>query len=463
MAKAKAPQREEALVVDEVMPFWVWAAGIPWPGPLSWLEVGGFKSLSRPCRVEIRPLTLLAGANSSGKSSLLQPMLLLKQTLESSFDPGGVLLSGSHAHFARAKEMLSFGRKGGEALLEVGFGCGEGYAFRLAFASPDEVSLVPFRLAVQDAKLELKLEAGMAGSTIQGQILPDLRKEPAGRAAAQWHVRQQGPLLVPAFEADDTGQLSWARYAEIVPHALARKLFELVQVLHVPALRLHPKREYPRTGTSRPFPGTFDVYAASLVLAWQEAKDPRIAALESALEALGLTWKIQARQLDANRVEIKVARQPKRSRAGAELVNIADVGFGTAQVLPILVALLEAKEGELVYLEQPEVHLHPRAQSVLADLLVQAAQRGVRVIVETHSDLLLLGVLTAVADGEISPADVALHWFSRDKNGVTNVEQATIEETGAYGEWPEDFGDTQAAANRKYLTAARQVVERKAG
>ena len=83
------------------------------------------------------------------------------------------------------------------------------------------------------------------------------------------------------------------------------------------------------------------------------------------------------------------------------MVSIADVGFGVSQVLPVLVALIVAQPGQLVYLDEPELHLHPRAQVALAQVLVDAAKRGVRVVAETHSSLLLLAVQTLVAEGSL--------------------------------------------------------------
>ena len=74
------------------------------------------------------------------------------------------------------------------------------------------------------------------------------------------------------------------------------------------------------------------------------------------------------------------------------MVSIADVGFGVSQVLPVLVALTSREiRDSLVYLEQPELHLHPNAQVALAQMLADAAKRGVRVVAETHSSLLLIG------------------------------------------------------------------------
>jgi predicted ATPase len=136
-------------------------------------------------------------------------------------------------------------------------------------------------------------------------------------------------------------------------------------------------------------------------------------------------------------------------------VNIADVGFGVSQTLPVIVALLAADPGQLVYLEQPEIHLHPRAQVRFARLLKRAVDRGARVVIETHSSLLIRGIQTLTAQGLLKPDDIALHWFTRDENtGHTKVSSAELDETGAYGQWPEDFDDVHLAADSDYLDAA---------
>ena len=103
--------------------------------------------------------------------------------------------------------------------------------------------------------------------------------------------------------------------------------------------------------------------------------------------------------------------------AGGDLVSIADAGFGVSQILPVLVGLLTARSGQLVYVEQPELHLHPKAQQALAGVLAAAAQRGVRVVAETHSSLLLLAVQTLVVEGNSALPIVILHWFQRDAAG----------------------------------------------
>jgi predicted ATPase len=140
------------------------------------------------------------------------------------------------------------------------------------------------------------------------------------------------------------------------------------------------------------------------------------------------------------------------------MVNMADVGFGLSQVLPVLVALLVAQPGQLVYLEQPEIHLHPLAQRRLAGVLAAAAKRGIRVVLETHSALLLRQIQTLVAKGDLATDLVKLHWFKRNPgDGITQLFTADLDENGAFGEdWPEDFDEIHLTAEKDYLDAVEK-------
>jgi predicted ATPase len=159
-----------------------------------------------------------------------------------------------------------------------------------------------------------------------------------------------------------------------------------------------------------------------------------------------------------------VGRLPATTGKGArDLVNIADVGFGVSQILPVVVALLKAEPGQLVYLEQPEIHLHPKAQVALAELLANAANRGVRVVAETHSALLVLAVQALMAEKELSPEAAILHWFRRDQDGVTKISTAELDQQGAYGDWPEDFGDVELSAQSRYMDAVEKQMFRVVG
>jgi hypothetical protein len=212
----------------------------------------------------------------------------------------------------------------------------------------------------------------------------------------------------------------------IYPLSLLSESYEayIAQIIHVPALRGNPRRDYEITAVGPIFPGTFENYVASIIKDWQTTNISGLNTLFEWLRMLNLTHTVVAEQIDDTRVEIRVGRLPVGTNPTLnDLVSIADVGFGVSQTLPVLVALLVAKPGQLVYIEQPEVHLHPRAQIAMAEILANAAKRGIRIVVETHSALLLRGIQTVVANGSIiSTEDVILHWFERDiVDGITKI------------------------------------------
>ena len=238
--------------------------------------------------------------------------------------------------------------------------------------------------------------------------------------------------------------------------------FHIFNTIHLPGLRGNPERTYKPTSTGPRYPGTFEHYVASIIHEWQETGDERLKTLADALHTLGLTGQVGTEKIGDTRIELQVGRLPHQGTGETDMVSIADVGFGVSQVLPVLVALIVAQPGQLVYLDEPELHLHPRAQVALAQVLADAAKRGVRVVAETHSSLLLLAVQTLVAEGKLSPELVRLHWFTRGENGATKIDTADLDEAGAYGDWPEDFDDVDLKAQSRYLDAADRVAFGKA-
>ena len=134
-------------------------------------------------------------------------------------------------------------------------------------------------------------------------------------------------------------------------------------------------------------------------------------------------------------------------------VLITDVGFGVSQILPVIALCYYVPRGSTVILEQPEIHLHPRAQRRLAHVLAEAANRGVIVVAETHSSLLLKEVQTIIATGKLPKEDVRLHWVQRQQDGRTIITAANLDDNGAYGDWPEDFDEVELDAEKTYLDA----------
>ncbi len=403
------------------------------------ITVQGYKAIRQAHTVEIRPLTILAGANSSGKSSLIQPLLLLKQTLEASYDPGPLLLSGPNVKFNRADEMFSVGLESRQFEVKVQ----TANASRTAsFISTESGTLdIPYTIYSSSARGQIVIKSDMRQQELRtllkdiGLPLPLNMFANVKRHRCFLDVGTGIPLIGNLFAESNTEQA-------------------LQDVIHLPGLRGNPERSYPVAAVEETFPGTFEPYTASLIARWQESASERLEALAQDLQTLGLTWKVQAKRLDDTRVELRVGRLKKARQGGAsDLVSIADVGVGVSQTLPVLVALQAARAGQMVYIEQPEIHLHPRAQVALASVLANAAKAGKQVVVETHSALLLLAVQTLVARGELDPSLVKLHWFSRDDEGDTYITSADLDENGAFGDWAEDFGAVELEAQSRYLDA----------
>lgn len=413
------------------------------------IAVKGFKSIAEECEIDIRPLTILAGGNSSGKSSIMQPLLMLKQTLEAPYDPGALLIDGPNVQFTEAEQFLS--KSTAEKRTD---------RFQIQIKTRDsdfaysvETTLKKGRIGFEIVEMTVEVKQGT-------ELLPFKRftLHPEMSAEEIKALRDQGPIRSDlkgvkrsrcflCFESQERDRLLNVTYNFVESY--------IFDSFHIPGLRGNPERIYKLNSTGPRYPGTFENYAASIIHEWQETKDKRLKVLIDALYILGLTGKVRTKRIGDIGVEVQIGRLPHDRVSETDMVNIADVGFGVSQVLPILVALIVAEPGQLVYLEQPELHLHPRAQVALAQVLAEAAKRGVRVVAETHSSLLLLGVRTLVAEGKLSPELVKMHWFTRREDGVTEVNSADLDEAGAYGEWPEDFADVSLNAQSSYIKAAR--------
>jgi hypothetical protein len=431
-------------------------------------EIGasGYKSIVQPLAIEIRPLTILAGANSSGKSSIIQPILLLKQTLEASYDPGALLLEGPNVTFTSANQFFSrIGNQQCCETFETSIRVGLTVLLSLTFKRDPEKGIQIYEMSISDGLTKGRLRPEMTSAELLASF-PSMAKAWFEAFASRQQGnsgdrRQSEDSLTLRLQRDRCFLEIMGRYE---PPGIGFKAGfttefvgnEIRRLIHLPGLRGNPERTYPVTGVGGTFPGTFENYVASVIAHWQTDKKDRLEALDRALDSLGLTYRIVAAPVAETRVELRVGRLAHGKREGSnDLVSIADVGFGVSQTLPVLVALLVAEPGQAVYLEEPEIHLHPRAQSQMAGVLADAAIRGVRVIAETHSSILLRGIQTLVASGKLSPELVKLHWFTRNpEDGSTEIHSADLDKEGAFGDWPEDFDEVALETEKQYLDAA---------
>ena len=146
-------------------------------------------------------------------------------------------------------------------------------------------------------------------------------------------------------------------------------------------------------------------------------------------------------------------------------VDLVDCGEGLIQVLPVLTALEMLRNprshtASVLAVEEPESHLHPKLQRALAERLCEVACEATdrRIVLETHSQHILLGIRLAVLEGHIDREDVAIHWVTQSDDGSSDIRLAELDENADLGgEWPPSvYGDDTAMARRLWKLQRRQ-------
>ncbi len=433
------------------------------------IQVKGYKSLKDEISVKIKPLTIIAGANSSGKSSLMEPLLLLKQTLEASGDPGALKLNGDHVKFTDADQLLHKSPKGKtDTKFIVGIYFNDKDSIKLSFAHQKgkgfDVDETQYSLHGRDLHLKKdqssdELKEIFSEKFNLPEYLIEMHKDSTGSNKLPEYkpVRSRCFLKIGLEYEKNT-------FSNFPFDFFYFRSFQYEQIiksiLHLPGLRGNPQRTYPVNSTDGIYPGTFELYTASVIHKWQS--DPKfshkIDLLNQALFKTGLTSKVTASQSNDTELELKISRFTESGGQVTEknLISIADVGLGVSQTLPVITALIAAEPGQLVFLEQPEIHLHPKAQKGLAEVIADTINPDIGLVVETHSSIFIKKIQTLVALGRIKPDDVVLYWASRNSKGETEVTEGLLDTDGAYGDWPQDFDDTELSTESDYLDAIEQ-------
>ena len=442
------------------------------------LTVEGYKSFGKKQHLQIRPLTLLAGANSSGKSSVIQPLLLLKQTLDAPFDPGPLKIDGPNVAFSWNRQMFTRSPVGDTAT-SMTIGLKHHYDSLYSAATSQRTLELEFKRTPEGRLSLLQQSIGEVDSqNVWEKRTEVIFKEgdffPAGDRKQSW-IGDFKELGMELFLSGLTGvdirvvrtrcfldlkiemeKAESAHSSDYTPFLFSQRLGSLLaNIIYIPGLRDPASvRSYPLMPVAEQFPSPMHSYLASIVHDWGPGSDS-LGALEHDLRSLGLAEKVAVEAVNDTALEVLVSRsRPDGHHASPDWISLADVGLGLSQVMPVLAALQVAQPHHLVVMEQPELHLHPRGVHKLAKVIVDAVNRGARVIMETHSELLLLGVQTMVAQGQLDPAQVSLNWFSLDEQGHSLIRQADVEKDGSFGDWPVDFLDVEMSAQRQYLDAA---------
>ena len=344
-------------------------------------------------------LTVLSGMNSGGKSSVIQSLVLLAQTLDEREWSKSLVLNGPSLTLGSASDVINqtTGRR------HLGLGASAGNRKVVWTFSAEDRRAMTLDLSAA--------EVNGASLDISGPIRWLLPEAEAGGCVIVKHLKS-----ISWLSAERTGPRELLPLLDAQHHRRVGMCGELAAGL------LHWRES--------------DAVSERLVI---EGEPPTLFhQVRARMRQFFPGCDLQILPIDgASAISLRL-----RSNAKSDFQRPQNVGFGLTQLFPVLVEMLAARPGDIVIVENPEVHLHPKAQQDIGELLALVASCGVQVIVETHSDHVLNGIRLAVKRrGSVEPSQVEIHFFSRDIDGASRHLSPKIDADGRLDAWPEGFFD----------------------
>lgn len=444
-------------------------------------------------------ITGLFGTNSSGKSSLIQFLLMLKET-KNNPDSNIVLdfgKSGGVINLGTFGDVIHRNDKSMKLEWRLCWdGMEEPWNASDPYTGEDEIRFNYKQLAIQSVVEMANLEESKSLKT--QSMLYTMMDEDTGEErtfGVEPNPEQSSNFRLIKAEKKITSDSALQQYSDIVDGPVKTHLFPLLARFHIPLERLDtlskleadyeklmnrifylgPLRDYPDrlynwSGGSPSDVGAQGELTINAILAASEKgktyqmkeggkKRSFQEVVAMRLKEMGLIHSFSVTEIakGSNFYQAKVAVDK-----GSPKVLLTDVGFGVSQVLPAIVLLNHVPYGATVILEQPEIHLHPEAQSGLADAIIAIAEtRDLQVIVESHSEHLLRRLQLRVAEEAISANLVKLYFVSQE-NGEARLKGIGLNEYGEIENWPDHFfGDEmeEIAATRKAAIKRKMKAE----
>ena len=339
-------------------------------------------------RICFKALTLLSGPNNTGKSSVIQALLLLRQSYQQDLLPGkGLALNGDLINVGTAADALFEKTTENVITFQLRLKNGHEQAWRFPYDQETDVLSLD-NSNTNDTEVYHSSLFGKGFHYLTAKRLGPRRFFHMSDFLVR-HQRQLGPA------------------GEYTAHFL---------YVHGDEIKVHPDLAHPDAAS---------LDLKNQVEAWLGEISPGIRI--SVVPNIG-----------TDTVSLYYAFVDKEISRFYQATN---VGFGITYTLPILVAVLSSQPGALILIENPEAHLHPKGQSQMGKLLALAAHCGVQIVLETHSDHVLNGIRVAVHDGKLAPEDVQIHFFQRQNDGQAQILSPRIDRNGRIDQWPDGFFD----------------------
>jgi len=440
---------------------------------LTHLKLENFKIWRSTGPIRLAPITLLLGTNSSGKSSLIQSLLLIRQTVKGD-DPNldlnlGNPDAGDSVTLGQFKDLLCRHGAASESISANQVGIEFRWSKRGQAENSTLFSARYNKGQAGSAELAfLRLGKDGQGFSVQRRKPGIYRLNLATQAKSLGQSSDFRPQRSFAFSAAALDKLGVQ--AELINPIGSALLDELGRIIYLGPVRRVAQRDYVWAGRMPAHIGddgakAVDALIASGVARQSALKRKQALPTEAQLFEQTIYW-LKAMNL-ADGLSIRAlgssARYELMIEGDGQASNLKDVGVGVSQVIPVIVAALFAKPGHIVMVEEPESHLHPLAQSKLAELLAQVSkERNVQFIVETHSEHLFRRMQTLIAKRQITTSEAAMYFVERDGKGA-RMRPLELDDLGRVKNWPEGFfGDALGETREQTALAIRRAKELRA-
>lgn len=437
--------------------------------------------------MRLAPITGLFGANSSGKSSILQFLILLKQTV-SSPDRAVVLnLGGGERDYIDFGTFSDIAHQSAESTTDASLKWSLSWSLpfllpiRLKPDNGDErasfyVTDMGFSAEVHEYMSNPIYRKNQAISSLFLQVdhfTYEFRKDELTKYVVGMKRQDSNEYMIQ-FPANDTsGEIKsyptsakpikcygfpyhYSQYIREINYDLLPWFGQVFgdqfdRIYYLGPLRAAPKREYIWRGSSPSGVGSIGEATVEAILASRSREylevlpensnfsvEERIAFWLQKLELIH-AFAIEEVIPDSRRYAVQVQHTPDSPK-----VSLADVGFGVSQVLPVLTLCYYVPEGSTIIFEQPEIHLHPRIQAGLADVFIEVAQeRNVQILLESHSEHLLARLQRRMAENGVRregiPSDKVALYFCEREDTEARLKPLVLDEYGYISNWPKDF------------------------
>lgn len=456
---------------------------------LKQLRLQNFKGWKDTGKISMAPITIFFGANSSGKSSIGQFLMMLKQTVESPdrkavFNPG---TNTSAVQLGSYVEMV-YGRS-----LTKKISCEYRWDVQNLIKFKDAVSLKNFTVdsinfsatigssgsdegkktpVVEKLEYELfnksdsKMTIGMAPHTSKKKYVVNAKKYSLIRNIGRvWYPSP--PVRFYGFPDEVVGYYKNAEFVQQLNLA-HENLFR--EIYYLGPLRTRTDRLYAWGGITPESVGFSGESTITAILAahdrlislgYKKNSKPLQEVVAVSLKSMGLIENFKVAKISDQRQEYEVKIRTKGSK---NWVDLPDVGFGISQVLPVLVQCFYAPKNSIIIMEQPEIHLHPSAQAVLADVMIDVinsrengTDRNIQLIIETHSEHFLRRLQRRIAEGSISNEKIAT-FFADTTEIPATLQPLQIDTFGNILNWPKNFfGDEMGDITAKAKAAMKRI------